>query len=229
MPRTPAPPALLALAALAAPALGQPSSIDATNKFSWSENCGWMNWRDAGSPAASQGVRRSGEYLAGFIWAENIGWINVGSGSPANGTVYSNLSGADSGVNVDLGTGNLSGFAWGENVGWINFAAAAPLGTTFAARIDFAAGRFRGYAWGENIGWVNLDDATRFVGLAGACYANCDQSTTAPVLNVQDFSCFLNKFAAADPWANCDGSTTPPVLNVSDFACFLNQFAAGCP
>ncbi len=61
------------------------------------------------------------------------------------------------------------------------------------------------------------------------CYANCDNSTIAPVLNVLDFSCFLNKFASGDPYANCDGSTTAPVLNVLDFACFLNKFAAGCP
>ena len=61
-----------------------------------------------------------------------------------------------------------------------------------------------------------------------ACYANCDGSTTAPVLNVLDFGCFLNKFAAGDSYANCDGSTTPPVLNVLDFGCFLNRFAAGC-
>jgi hypothetical protein len=60
------------------------------------------------------------------------------------------------------------------------------------------------------------------------CYANCDGSTTAPILNVLDFGCFLNRFAAGDTWANCDGSTTAPVLNVLDFACFLNAFAAGC-
>jgi hypothetical protein len=63
---------------------------------------------------------------------------------------------------------------------------------------------------------------------AGACYANCDHSTTVPVLNVLDFSCFLNAFAAGDTYANCDASTTPPVLNVLDFSCFLNRFAAGC-
>ena len=63
----------------------------------------------------------------------------------------------------------------------------------------------------------------------GYCYANCDASTTAPALNVLDFSCFLNRFAAGDTYANCDGSTTPPVLNVLDFACFLNGFASGCP
>jgi lysophospholipase L1-like esterase len=61
------------------------------------------------------------------------------------------------------------------------------------------------------------------------CYANCDRSTVPPALNVLDFSCFLNRFAAGDAYANCDGSTTPPVLNVLDFACFLNTFAAGCP
>ncbi len=63
---------------------------------------------------------------------------------------------------------------------------------------------------------------------ATPCYANCDHSTTIPCLNVLDFSCFLNKFAAQDPVANCDGSTQPPVLNVLDFSCFLNKFAAGC-
>jgi hypothetical protein len=61
-----------------------------------------------------------------------------------------------------------------------------------------------------------------------SCYPNCDGSTTAPVLNILDFSCFLNRFASGSPYANCDHSTTPPVLNVLDFTCFLNQFAAGC-
>ncbi len=63
---------------------------------------------------------------------------------------------------------------------------------------------------------------------AAVCYANCDASTTPPVLNVLDFSCFLNQFAAGNTYANCDASTTPPVLNVLDFTCFLNKFAAGC-
>jgi glucose/arabinose dehydrogenase len=62
-----------------------------------------------------------------------------------------------------------------------------------------------------------------------ACAANCDSSTEAPVLNVLDFNCFLNRFSADDCYANCDGSTAPPVLNVLDFNCFLNRFVAGCP
>jgi hypothetical protein len=63
---------------------------------------------------------------------------------------------------------------------------------------------------------------------SGGCYPNCDNSTVPPILNVQDFSCFLNAFANGQSYANCDGSTTPPVLNVQDFSCFLNAFAAGC-
>jgi hypothetical protein len=62
-----------------------------------------------------------------------------------------------------------------------------------------------------------------------ACYANCDASTAVPILNVNDFTCFLNKYAAGDPYANCDGSTILPVLNVNDFVCFQTKFAAGCP
>jgi hypothetical protein len=65
--------------------------------------------------------------------------------------------------------------------------------------------------------------------IPASCYPNCDGSTTAPILNVADFTCFLQKFAAGDPYANCDRSTTPPVLNVADFTCFLQRFAAACP
>jgi serine protease AprX len=70
------------------------------------------------------------------------------------------------------------------------------------------------------------------------CYANCDGSTTPPILNVEDFTCFVAEFAAAqalphaqqlDHYANCDGSTTAPVLNVEDFLCFVAEFAQGCP
>jgi hypothetical protein len=69
------------------------------------------------------------------------------------------------------------------------------------------------------------------------CYANCDNSTTPPILNVEDFSCFINEFAAGSVlpheqqlthYSNCDQSTTAPVLNVEDFSCFINKFAQGC-
>lgn len=60
------------------------------------------------------------------------------------------------------------------------------------------------------------------------CYANCDGSTASPVLTINDFQCFLNRYARGDLSANCDASTIAPVLNINDFQCFLNKFAGGC-
>ncbi len=60
------------------------------------------------------------------------------------------------------------------------------------------------------------------------CYVNCDGSTAAPCLNVNDFVCFNTQYAAGSSYANCDASTLPPVLNVNDFVCFNTRFAAGC-
>ena len=62
----------------------------------------------------------------------------------------------------------------------------------------------------------------------GACYANCDGSTTGPVLTPNDFQCFLNAYAASQLNANCDGSSGSPALTPNDFQCFLNAYAAGC-
>jgi hypothetical protein len=73
--------------------------------------------------------------------------------------------------------------------------------------------------------------------LGAVCYANCDGSTVEPVLNVDDFTCFINEYAAAQTlppnqqltsYANCDQSTVAPVLNVDDFTCFINEYAQGC-
>jgi hypothetical protein len=71
--------------------------------------------------------------------------------------------------------------------------------------------------------------AARFGCPGPPCYANCDGSSIAPVLNINDFLCFINRFQAQDPYANCDGSSADPFLNVADFNCFLNRFTAGCP
>jgi hypothetical protein len=69
------------------------------------------------------------------------------------------------------------------------------------------------------------------------CYANCDGSTSEPILNVDDFTCFVSEFAKGislpqeeqvTHYANCDGSTDAPILNVDDFICFMRHFAFGC-
>lgn len=104
--------------------------------------------------------------------------------------------------------------------------------------------------WAQRFFYIDATDSEAEVGIARtfpviqltlgnqSCYANCDGSTVEPILNVEDFTCFINEFASAQSlphsqqlthYANCDGSTTAPVLNVDDFTCFINAFAAGCP
>lgn len=61
------------------------------------------------------------------------------------------------------------------------------------------------------------------------CYANCDESTVAPALNVADFVCFQSRFSAGDNYANCDGSSASPRFNVNDFICFMGRYSTGCP
>jgi hypothetical protein len=88
--------------------------------------------------------------------------------------------------------------------------------------VDAVFNNFRGWALGSA--------RLRATAVAcDTCYANCDGSTTPPVLTVNDFVCFQSAFAAGQSYANCDGSTTPPVLTVNDFVCFQSAFAAGCP
>jgi outer membrane protein assembly factor BamB len=129
-------------------------------------------------------------------------------------------------VRLDASTGELIGsFAAsgargvyqlpGGNILWTNGSGAHSFDPTTSVSTQVSSGGFQ-----------YLDLLT--LGGPQPCYANCDGSTTEPILNVADFTCFLSKFAAGDPYANCDGSTTEPILNVADFTCFLSKFAAGC-
>ncbi len=66
--------------------------------------------------------------------------------------------------------------------------------------------------------------------IPSTCYADCDQSTGAGVLDIFDFLCFGNAFAVNDPYAcDCDLSSGPNVCDIFDFLCFGNAFATGCP
>ncbi|MCA9278038.1 MAG: hypothetical protein H6815_04530 [Phycisphaeraceae bacterium] len=57
----------------------------------------------------------------------------------------------------------------------------------------------------------------------GGCYADCDGSGA---LNIFDYICFGNEYAAGNAYADCDGSGS---LNIFDYICFGNEYAAGCP
>ncbi len=61
--------------------------------------------------------------------------------------------------------------------------------------------------------------------LTPMCYPDCDAFGG---LSANDFQCFMNKFAVGSRYANCDESTSGPMLTANDFQCYLNKFAAGC-
>ncbi|MBK7403080.1 MAG: hypothetical protein IPJ41_00255 [Phycisphaerales bacterium] len=210
---------------LAAPIASAQSDVSPSHKFTWGENIGFMNWRDAGDPVAQQGVRfhdapNNNAFLSGFVWAENTGWINLGDGSPADGRAYGNTDGADCGVNIDDG-GSLSGLGWGENIGWVNFSTKGALkDSNQDAKFDFAAHRIRGYAWGENVGWINMDDDEDYVAFLCVADFNADG-----VVDTRDVLAFLNAWVARDSRADINGDG---VIDTRDVLAFLNLWTAGC-
>ena len=216
----PAIPTAALLLAASANALAQTSNVSPNAKHAWAENIGWLNFRDAGDPVASQGVRLDASFLSGFVWAENVGWINLGDGSPADQYQYDNADGSDCGVNLDPNTGELSGLAWGENIGWINFAGGAMANPAQPARLDFSTRRLHGYAWSANTGWINLDHPEHFVSFGCPGDFNGDG-----LVNTLDVIAFLNAWAADDDSAdmNADG-----VIDTRDVLAFLNLWGAGC-
>ena len=162
-------------------------------------------------------------------------FLNLGYDPVAN-IMYAGASSTDSTYTVDLATGVLTlvgplngptnPHGWAYNTD-NNTMYISDSGTDALYTLDTATGAailVGPHGTGNILGLVYIPDAGPV-----ACYANCDESTTQPVLNVADFTCFLQRFAAGESYANCDESTSPPVLNVADFTCFLQSFAAGCP
>lgn len=129
------------------------STICPSRAYAWSENVGWLNFRDApgNAPFTGAGVLGARVFLSGttagvghcrgWVWGENIGWLSLssanpspqGSGSPINtATVpHANASGSDFGINIDP-SGAYGAFGGGS------------------------PGALFGFAWSENAGWINF-------------------------------------------------------------------------
>ncbi len=136
--------AALGVAALALAGIAwAEGNIHKTEKFAWSENAGWQNWRPAygGVTVVKNGANG---YLSGYAWCENLGWLKLGAGSGP----YANAGAGDYGVNLDA-AGNLSGYAWSETTGWIGFSNAY-------GQVTLQNNVFDGYAWSENAGWIHF-------------------------------------------------------------------------
>lgn len=186
---------------LAAASVQAQSTINATNKYAYAANLGWVNAR--GDVANGLVI---GEYVcSGFAYAANVGWINFGGGNSPNG-YYSNLSSADFGVNQD-GTGRLRGYAYGANIGWINF---EDVGNP---TVDLLTGKLSGYAYSANCGWISLNgiDATLqpyFVATDIIRRGFSSQGDGIPdAWKIIHFGSVLNPLAAANQDPDGDGKT----------------------
>lgn len=127
------------------------TTINATNRFAYGANLGWLDWRGDTTNGAV-----IGEYAcSGYLYAANVGWIHLGNGNPSDVIRYQNLTTNDFGVNHD-GQGNLRGFAYGANIGWINFE------TNGAPKVNLKDGTFSGSVYSANCGWISLSNAVAF-------------------------------------------------------------------
>jgi len=134
-------------------------NIDATNKYAWGTNIGWLNF----SPSHGGGVSVYDDHLEGYVWNENIGWISLGTFTAGTAHTYANsASAADYGVNNN-GSGLLSGYGWSTNAGWVNFK------PTHGGVTIGAGGSFDGYAWAENIGWIHFKNAAPAYNVVMTC------------------------------------------------------------
>ena len=123
------------------------ANIDGTDKWAWSTNAGWLNFKDTNGGASVYA-----DHLEGYVWAENIGWIRLGAYTGGGAHVYENTTTTNYGVNRDTATGQLSGYGWATNTGRIKFDDTNGGGVF----IDLITGDFSGYVWAENVGWIKL-------------------------------------------------------------------------
>jgi hypothetical protein len=190
----------------------------------------------AGRPVTMNAYYKSGSY-AGFeqdisAWTllGEVQSIAAGLGEPTPVHVGG----------LTIGMGDVYGIRVGAPDGGLRYNNTAPIPTYSNNDLQLDMGRVQNSNWGSVLSGIRGWSGTVLYSVAGdpPCYANCDTSTTPPILNVEDFICFINEFAqgqALPPatqithYANCDNSTTEPVLNVEDFICFVNAFALGCP
>jgi hypothetical protein len=199
-------------------------------------------------PTSAQGINNvgtvTGDYVNqtnflrhGYIWSAPDGFTFFSIAGMPNLEVHPrSINGEGTVVGYAMhdpnSTVSLHGFVWDRDHGvrdLNSLVAGMPAGFIIdrALKINeqgwIVGDGHYGPAWGTSRAFVLRPHQQ-----PSSCYANCDSSTVDPVLNVLDFNCFLNNFAAGNSYANCDASTLAPVLNVLDFNCFLSRFAAGC-
>lgn len=142
---------------------------------------------------------------------------------PASQTVYNGDN-----VTLTVVATNALAYRWYKNGVALNNSSRISGVTTPTLRIAAAQSSDQG-TYSVQITGDCANAASNSATLTVACYPNCDGSSTAPILNVVDYTCFFNRFVMGDTYCNCDGSTEPPILNIYDLICFQERYRNGCP
>jgi len=179
------------------------TNISMADRYAWSENAGWFDFRDFHG-----GVLVHPTYVSGYAWAENIGWVKLGSDAPGP---YANTTATNWGVNDD-GSGNLSGFAWSETSGWINMHP-----TNGGVTINRTTGIFDGYAWSENLGWIHFNNAAPAYKVV---YVNIPPSIVVSTPTGSGTITSTNSFTIN--WTATDPDSTDPVIKL-----YYDQIGSG--
>ena len=194
-------------------------------------------------------VSPAGDFLAGFAqsvnvfpieafrWHQSTGYMLLGDlPGPLVASLAAGISADGSTIVGTAGAGvNDRAFIWDEVHGMRDLQQVLEddyglnlTGWRFQRAVGISADGRTIAGWGYNPDsweepWIVRLDPT-------FCYADCDTTTGRGVLDIFDFLCFGNRFAANDPYAcDCDTSTGPGVCDIFDFLCFGNAFNAGCP
>jgi probable HAF family extracellular repeat protein len=159
-----------------------------------------------------------------FVWTAATQMVDVGAASSANTAAY----GISDDGSVIVGQAAGLAFVWTQDEGVRNLQAVLAAGGApglEAWTLTIARGISSDGSTVVGSGVDPQGTTQAFVARFGTCYANCDGSSVPPVLNPNDFLCFINRFAAGDSFANCDGVGG---LSANDFQCFISRFDAGC-
>jgi hypothetical protein len=176
--------------------------IDATNKWAWSANAGWINLRND----TYGEVKVYNTHLEGYAWSESLGWIRMGTYTGGDAHTYENTTVTNYGVNND-GSGNLSGYAWSANAGWINFNTTSYGSIT----IDPSTGDFTGYVWSESVGWSKFNGQSQNL---DTYKVNANWSTNIPV----DLAVSNCTIATGDTCFDATNEITVSTVTVADNA-----------
>jgi len=170
----------------------------------WFRPTGTIANLNAGSNTGARAVTPDGAYIVGrlpntiaFRWTSQGGLqtlpnLHAGTAISADGqTVAGFISGSPQ-ANAAIWTPTLGAVNLNTYLPTIGISVTGwQLEYVMALSADGRVIAGRGWHNGVEEGWV--------VRLPSPCYANCDGSTTAPILNVNDYVCFNTAYAAGCP------------------------------